>query len=289
MYWATLYWKVFHVFLYLSKHYNYNSINCHKSVEGIKKKMHWFALDCTVASHYVASQCTLNFTFSYFAVFVAFSADLLFKLQVNELRLLFWCLLTQLKGCCWWQCQSNPVKDYQRTPSYWQRQPYSPDSLVLRHTQETSHRTSLTAIFVFLSAAHPLLGRLEFPSRLSFIYISFYSSSFCFYSSWHMSSTAACTQSLGSFFLPMLPLPSLNGNFSYLSLSKFPGHKKMNLNHREAMCDLMPQQEDLRGVRFIFLITSCMPNSRDKSSMVRFLLVCWDRAASTVSLLFAWY
>lgn len=56
--------------------------------------------------------------------------------MLNELHLLFRWLLTQLKGVAGdsGMCRPNPVEDYQRTPSYWHRQPYSPDSLILRDT-----------------------------------------------------------------------------------------------------------------------------------------------------------
>lgn len=177
-------------------------------------------------------------------MFVAFGADQLFMLLLpadSVKRVLLVTVTVSIKSCQ--GLLKNTFILTQTALLSWQPHPET-------HSRDLTPRFLYWHFCLFLSCAS-FTWKTWFSSTFIF-YIYCYISSFCSHSSWRMTSTGACTQSLGSFFSPMLPSPSLNGNFSFLSLSKFPGHRKMNLNLREAMYDLMLQQEDLRGLRFIF-------------------------------------
>lgn len=145
---------------------------------------------CTYSNR-VATQCKLNCTFRYpLTAMLAFSANRPFKPPELQVMLnktapsVFLPADVVKKILCSWPCQSNPIKDYKRRPSYRHKQLHTPDSLGLRRS-ETSHHA-----FIKIS-------------------LTFCSSSFSLFSSWpSMSSTSACTPSLGLFFSPMLASPS---------------------------------------------------------------------------------
>lgn len=82
----------------------------------------------------------------------------------------------------------------------------------------------------------------------AFNFISFFLFCFGFHRTWRTPCTGVFTQSPGSLFLQMLPSPSWNGSFSFLSFAELPNHhKKKNLKIREAIYILKLRWEDLGG------------------------------------------